>query len=623
MIPPPSLRVLVILGGEDESAFVARVLADHLDTVQVASDIEDGLAMMQTAPVDLVIVSLSLPRGDGLAFVHHVRALHPQTDVVVVASRDEVAESGHAMALGVLTTVMRPLTGDALLVAADRARERRLLLQERARLALEGGRNLRRAKTYARCANFISETTARVVAERILEACQAELSLSAGTIYIPRHSMQGGFVRAASCGDSALFPPTPTSDDLDELDPVTGIVRADGYLRLCLVGPVDVCALVDLVFEHQEPGGELPEATAEALETVAALGTAALVASSKAEAIARVGIKDPDTSAYTFAYFGDVAGREIDRAVRHGRRFALMTVSFDSLDAGADTQSAQQIELIRRIVDALLTAVRDSDVLARVDDEELYLLLPETGLLGALAARRRVLAQLSSAKLTLAGAPLPAPAIGVAVYPTDGGDLGRLLRTSRRRAERDQTGVSRRLDLSSRPFWDRVDMLLGGEDDALLVRDGRVAMHADLDRTHDDVGLSRHATFTPSLLARVGAGLATDAFRHDAPGSFYVAGDAGVAEAVTLAAQSAAGRTRVWALGREASGGSYELQVDDERLDTRVFLLSVTELGAYALLARRLAPNTLIGFHSADLFLVDGLVESLRARYHLQPEAPR
>jgi len=111
--------------------------------------------------------------------------------------------------------------------------------------------------------------------------------------------------------------------------------------------------------------------------------------------------------------------------------------------------------------------------------------------------------------------------------------------------------------------------------------------------------------------------------RHDAAGSFYVAGDAGVAAAVTLAAQTKGGRTRVWALGREASGGSFELRVDDERLDSRIFLLSATELGAYALLARRLDAHTLIAFHSADLFLVDGLVESLRALYHLQPEAPR
>ncbi|NOY90625.1 MAG: response regulator [Deltaproteobacteria bacterium] len=624
MMEPPRLRVLVILAREEEASFVARVLADHGDRPSVMHDVTTGLASMQKEAFDLAIVSLSLPRGDGLAFVHHVRALHPETDVVVVASRDEIAESGHAMALGVLTTVMRPLTGDALLVAADRARERRLLLRERARLAAEGGRNKRRAQTYARCAAFVSETDASVVASRILEACAAELPLGAGAIYIPLRSMAGGFIRAASTGDETRWPAAPTSDDLDDLDPVTGIVSSHGSLRLSLVGPMEVCALVDLVPQDAAMAADLPEACAEALETVAALGTAALVASGKAEAIARTGIKDPETSAYTFAYFGDVAGREIDRAARHDRRFTLMTVAFDGLlRAGVGPTAGSLLELQRRIVDAVLSAVRDSDVVARVDDEELYLLLPEAGLLGALAARRRVLAALQEAELSFNDERLAPPAIGVAVYPTDGADLGRLLRTSRRRAEREQRGVARRLELDKLSFWERVDVLLGGEDDALLDADGRVAMHSDLERTHDEVGLSRHGTFTPGLLARVGAALASDALRHDAEGSFYVAGDAGVAAAVTLAAQTKGGRTRVWVLGREASGSSFELRVDDERLDSRIFLLSATELGAYALLARRLDGHSLIAFQSADLFLVDGLVESLRERYHLQPEAPR
>ncbi len=37
-------------------------------------------------------------------------------------------------------------------------------------------------------------------------------------------------------------------------------------------------------------------------------------------------MKDPSSSAYTFAYFVDVAGREIDMARRHNRRFALATI---------------------------------------------------------------------------------------------------------------------------------------------------------------------------------------------------------------------------------------------------------------------------------------------------------
>ena len=43
----------------------------------------------------------------------------------------------------------------------------------------------------------------------------------------------------------------------------------------------------------------------------------------------RGAIKDLTTSAYTFAYFVDIAGREIDKARRYGRRFALATIALD------------------------------------------------------------------------------------------------------------------------------------------------------------------------------------------------------------------------------------------------------------------------------------------------------
>src|SRR5690606_32927428 len=89
----------------------------------------------------------------------------------------------------------------------------------------------------------------------------------------------------------------------------------------------EIAALVRI--EREEP----PSAEAlEALEIIASLGVAALAGARKVEAIARVGIKDPETSAYTFAYFGDVAGREIARATRFERSFALLTVSFDGME---------------------------------------------------------------------------------------------------------------------------------------------------------------------------------------------------------------------------------------------------------------------------------------------------
>ena len=49
------------------------------------------------------------------------------------------------------------------------------------------------------------------------------------------------------------------------------------------------------------------------------------------EQTSRGAMKDPSSSAYTFAYFVDIAGREIDKARRHARRFALATLSIEPL----------------------------------------------------------------------------------------------------------------------------------------------------------------------------------------------------------------------------------------------------------------------------------------------------
>ena len=71
------------------------------------------------------------------------------------------------------------------------------------------------------------------------------------------------------------------------------------------------------------------EASTELERALSAAGALAL-ALRKADSSAREGIKDPETSAYTFAYFVDVAGREIERARRYDRRFGLLTFTIDN-----------------------------------------------------------------------------------------------------------------------------------------------------------------------------------------------------------------------------------------------------------------------------------------------------
>jgi GGDEF domain-containing protein/ActR/RegA family two-component response regulator len=618
---------LVVAADPAAANFVDRVLRDHGDEVTIAVDVPDALAQLTRSEHQLALVSLSLPRGDGLALVHHIRALHPEVDVVVMTAPSELADTAHALALGVLQSVMLPLTGDALLVAADRCRERRILVEERRRLAAEGELSQKRTATYARCAAFVAETDPGVVGARVLDACVAECGASAGALYAPAYLGATDYARVATHGERTRFPGMLTADELLQLDPTLSVVVereerggvTHDVVRVALMGSSELDGVLLLECERVDAAG------LAGLEVIAGLGTAAMTAARRVDAIARSGIKDPETSAYTFAYFGDVAGREIDRAARHQRRFSLLIVNLDGVEAARPHLDPEALLAFRRLLsDALLETVRDSDVLARVEDDEYYILLPETGLLGALAAKRRI--ELRFNELSeLARFHTPAgvdPVVGIAVFPSDGGDFGRLLRAGRRRAEQSRAGVFRRLGLARVPFWNAIDLLLGDDADVRLQPDGSVALHEDLDRNHDALGLAQHAVLSRQLLPLIARTLIGDATRHRAVGTLYAAGDTGMVAALADAVGSEPSTVRAWVLGGDADGPGRELRlpVADERLRDGVVLLALSEIGGYMLVARTLPNGSLLAYHAADLDLVDGLITALQTAYHLQPE---
>jgi len=602
MMDAPRLRALIVPSSDAESKFLVGVLEDHGDQPVVAGNAQEALSQLALAPFEVAFISLALPRGDGLAIVHHVRALHPDVDVIVVASANEIQDTVHAHALGVLHSVLHPLTGDSVLVAIDRARERRLLAAERARLADEGALSRRRTATYARCAAFVAETDLGRVARLVLDACAGEIDLDEGVAYVATSS--GSFVETARVGHLVKLPTTLDDSDIATIDPTSLVEERGERIRLALLGDSELVGVIDLA---PRPG-ERSRAVREGLEVVAGLATAAFQATRKVDAIARAGIKDPETSAYTFTFFGEVAGREIDRASRFGRRFSLLTVAIDGLEASTDLAADARTELRRVMTDAILSSVKDSDVVARVEDDEYYVLLPETSLLGALAARRRIASGISKLEdLDRFGVPhrLVARA-GIASFPTDANDLGRLLRTSRRRTDRDEHVRERLLDLAEHGFFPTVD-----------------AFARSAPSSHRDAEIAGAVVrITRAGLARLGSTLTSDSLAAGVPCVVYVAGDDDLEESVASAIEASTSTcVRAWAIGsRVERATNIRLHVDDIRADGHAVFLMLGDLGGYALVGYVEEDGMLRAFHTSNVDLVDALVASLQSEYHLQPE---
>ncbi len=612
----PRLSVLVVAADSRDAAFVRRVLEDSGDRVVTAGDVPEALGKLAQAAVDVALVSLSLPRGDGLALVHHLRALYPGLDVVAMSRPDEMEEASSAMALGVLTTIVTPLTGDEIRVAADRSRERRALIAERARLSASLSSSARRGEVCARAASFVTEIDPIAVAKKVLEVCAGEVDSRARAFYVAEQS-QGTLMRLCAEGDSALLPERMT-DDSFSATPVAPVELRGDELHIALIHQGSAVGRVLMKLHLARP---LDDGTAELLSLIAYMASAAFVASRRTDAIVRGGIRDVETAAYTFAYFGDLASREIERAQRHHRPFALLTLHFAGMSGLGELLGSLELSALRKTTtQAVLSAVRESDVVARVDDDEQYLLLPETGRLGALACRRRVLERLRRVPLEQSALAAPAKArleqvferisVGVSVFPVDGRDLGELLKLSRKRSERTRHGDWQKLALSGRSFWESVEQLLPS---------------ADSPTAQNGAGAGASTTLTPQAITQIALSLIRDAQRERILGTLYLSGDADMSAQVArqvLASQDQSLRT--WLLGPAHSvrdpAAEIRLPLTDSRLKTTAMILWMTERGGYCLLAKKDPNGTLSTYHSSDLDLVEGLVNALQSTYHLQPE---
>ena len=84
------MRVLVIEDHAGLARNVARALRESAGyAVDISPDGQDGLFMAQSAPYDLILLDLMLPRLDGLEVLRRLRASSCQVPVLILTSRDD------------------------------------------------------------------------------------------------------------------------------------------------------------------------------------------------------------------------------------------------------------------------------------------------------------------------------------------------------------------------------------------------------------------------------------------------------------------------------------------------------------------------------------------------------
>ena len=563
-----ALSVVAIVADPAAAALLDRATQSAGDSLTIVKDLADGLARVSVEVPDVALVDVAIGQNAGLAVVHHIRALAPGVPIYALTPEKRLDLGTQAMALGATGVLVMPLTGDDVLTTLGDVRARRAEHDRFREIEARARSSHLESSLFVRVAELAECESRREAAERLLAAL-AEAGARRGLLYLPAGDGARQLLRGAS------LPRDLESPAFCEEMELLGFAEQRGFevVRLALRREVGGILLVDGVLSGLASGAR--EALLGALAVQAATLFALIGAREEAR---RGGMKDPLSSAYTFAYFVDVAGREIDMARRHKRRFSLTTISVHARGEARPDEPEPTLATVEQV----LGAVRDTDVLARVDANEFYLLLPETGGLGAHSCRRRVLDRLAAAP----GSDRREVGVGVAAYPHDGGDLSRLLRVARHRAEVCRVSVVERLGLRKLGLAEIVDTLL-----AETWSVGAASPLLDVPRVFE-------------LPMTDVAGLVQAGMREAARGGSVLAAltrHAGVGIGGALAGEaSTSGPRQVHAVDVSAVPGCANVEV----------CALVAEHGAYALVGR--SENHFVrAVHAADPLLADLLIQRM------------
>jgi len=505
--------------------------------------------------------------------------------------------------------------GGALLVAVERAVPFVNLRRERDAARAESAAARQEAELHRRVAALLRDPDAEGFHELLLGELVRAAGTSSGALWLGDDA--GRFVLRATMGRlpreayAELLAPDPEARALLSAGRPWEVVGPGLWVPLVARG--EGLALAQL---SDAAGGLSPEAL-EATTALAGVGAAALLSARRFRALQRLALRDPDSSAYNLAYFTDVATKEVDKARRYGRGFSLLSFALDGLPhlrARAGPEQARAV--VRATTRALGRVLRESDVLAKVAEQEFLLLLPETDAFGAQVFLRRALAAAREAPELRAveGAALLQLTGGAASFPRDGEDLDFLTESCRGRLEQRRASLYRRLVLDPVGFWEAVELLLGSPDGPRLPAE-------------EGADPSRRGRVPEELLEEVQAEIGRTLLREPGVRSLVYLGGAeagaGLPLVRTLERAPQDFAPRVYLLARRAEvtprpGLTPLVLGGDERLLRHQFVLWLHGPTAYALLQRR-GRGATWAFHSSDTALVDGLVSKLQTAYDLQP----
>ncbi len=113
-------RILVVDDALDTLEVLQRNLTSKGYTVFTCSSVAEGIRILESTPVDLVITDLKMPRVNGLDMIRHVRENFKDTEVMMITGYATVQGAVNAVKTGAEEYLTKPFTDEELFASVRR-----------------------------------------------------------------------------------------------------------------------------------------------------------------------------------------------------------------------------------------------------------------------------------------------------------------------------------------------------------------------------------------------------------------------------------------------------------------------------------------------------------------------
>ncbi len=114
-------KILVVDDAQDTLEVLRRNLISKGYQVFTASGVPEAIRVLDTAPIDLVITDIKMPKIDGHDLIRHVRENFKDTEVVVITGYPSIEGAVKAVKTGAEEYLAKPFTDDELFSGVRRA----------------------------------------------------------------------------------------------------------------------------------------------------------------------------------------------------------------------------------------------------------------------------------------------------------------------------------------------------------------------------------------------------------------------------------------------------------------------------------------------------------------------